>query len=442
MINLSVTMDEFVRKPKRPRIVLDTVPVRRAAPRSPQTKKTSEIPAPPPAGILSDDQPSNVDIPPKPPVKPKRKFKIPLPHSRKQWIIFGVIAAFVLGGLGFASYWFFIKKEAPQPVTQVEPEPEPAPPAPTTEPSKMTGLEVEFAVNDRTVYAVQIENSPEARPQAGLAYADVVFEAIAEGGITRFNALFHDQQPESIGPVRSLRPYYIDWFAPFDAAIVHAGGSPEALNDINALGIKDLDHGPNGSYFTRIGNKYAPHNLYTTSAKMLELISKRGYTSPATASLERIVTPVEADEEELEVSDAPTPETTTPPANTINLTISSALYNVQFVYDKTNNSYMRNQAGGPHKDEKTGVQIAPNAVIVPVLTKSIHSNRIHTQYGTTGSGKVFVFQNGTVIEGTWTKPDRKAQWQLKNTAGETIKLVPGKVWFTIIDKAASVNFTP
>lgn len=430
-------MDEFVRRPRRPKISLGgTFPNRSASNTSVYLNQQGsvDIVPPPPPEILPDD--SNKPSTP----NQKGRIKLPIPKTKKQWIITGVIAALLLGGGGFALYWFVLR-DKPMASVQPEPEPEPEPePVPTTEPSKMTGLPVEFAVNDRTVYAVQIENSPEARPQSGLAYADIVFEAVAEGGITRFNALFHDQQPESIGPVRSLRPYYIDWFAPFDAAIVHAGGSPEALNDIRSLGIKDLDHGPNGGAFTRVSSRYAPHNLYTTSAKMLELISKKGYTSPNVASLPRKEIP-EPPEEGTETTAEPT-SAAGPTANTIDLNISSALYKVSFAYNAETKTYQRTMAGQPHVDEKTGKRIAPSVVIVPVLTKGIHPDGTHTKYGTTGSGKVFVFQEGVVIEGTWTKTDRKAQWELKDANGEVIKLTPGQTWFTIIDKAASVSYRP
>jgi len=112
---------------------------------------------------------------------------------------------------------------------------------PTTEASKLTGVQVDPAVNQRPTTAVMIENSTAARPQSGLDQAGVVFEAIAEGGITRFEAIYQDSQPAYLGPVRSVRPYYIQWALGFDAAIAHVGGSPEALSDIKTWNAKDLD---------------------------------------------------------------------------------------------------------------------------------------------------------------------------------------------------------
>jgi len=286
----------------------------------------------------------------------------------------------------------------------------------------MSGRIIEKVNAERPTYAVQIENSPEARPQSGLKDADIVSEAVAEGGITRFNAIFHDNQAANIGPIRSLRPYYIDWFLPYGAPIVHAGGSPEALSDIRTLGVQDMDN--TAGYFRRVSNRYAPHNLYSTGPQLVELFTKRGYSNPNYTGLPRKeVTPAEV-----------------LTASTVNLKISSALYNVNFAYDKASNTYLRSQGGSKHVDAETGQQLSPSVVIVPVMTKGIHPNRVHTQYGTTGSGVVFVFQDGIVTKGIWSKPDRGAQWQFKDDAGLVINLNPGQTWFTIIDAVGSVTY--
>ncbi len=375
-------------------------------------------------GAATERSPS-VSETPKPPKRGK-KLRFRLPKNKKEWAIFAAAAAVVVGGLGFGAYTLFNKSPAPAPVTSQEPSPEPESPASTTAPSKVSGREVELAVNDRPVYAVQIENSPEARPQSGLQQADVVFEAVAEGGITRFNALFHDNQPASIGPIRSLRPYYIDWFLPFDAAIVHAGGSPQALSDVKKLSLKDIEHGVNGGAFTRVSSRYAPHNLYSTSKALNKLLEDKGYTTSRVYSLPR---------------KDPEPATT-PSAATIDLAISSTLYNVNFSYDPESNTYLRSQGGTKHKDADSGKQIAPNVVVVPIMGKGINKDGVHTTYNTIGSGKVYVFQDGIVTEGTWEKKDRSKQWQLTDLDGDPISLNPGQTWFTIVDSASKVSYRP
>ena len=123
-----------------------------------------------------------------------------------------------------------------------------------------------------------IENSLDARPQSGINQAGVIFEAIAEGGITRFITLYQEAQPQYVGPVRSLRPYYIDWAAAFDAPIAHVGGSPDALKQIRNGG-KDLDQFFNPGAYWRQSTRAAPHNVYTSFKNMDKLNKAKGYKS-------------------------------------------------------------------------------------------------------------------------------------------------------------------
>ncbi|MDQ3064835.1 MAG: DUF3048 domain-containing protein [bacterium] len=405
-------MDEFVRRP-RPS-VLDEI--KNNKPIRPTHHSFNE-----PSNIVSEPAKPQGDIK----LLPKPRFNLPKfrkPRNKKEWIISALIALLLIGGIGFGTYWLFLRKDAPIAIQLPAEEPEPVP---TTVASEITGLQVKPEINDRPVFAIQIENSMEARPQSGLIDADIVFEAIAEGGITRFNAIYHDSQPKNIGPIRSLRPYYIDWFWPFDASIVHAGGSGGALADVQSLNLMDIEHGVNADAFRRVTNRYAPHNLYSTSANLLKVIDRRNYQSDSIKSLLR-----------KESSPAETPT-----ASTINLNISSANFNVKFSYDKKNNRYMRTQGGAKHVDADSGKQLWANTVVVPVLSRRTHSNGIHTVYGTTGSGKVYVFQDGVVTIGTWKKSSRQAQWQFTDASGKEIALNPGKTWFTIIDSGSAATYS-
>lgn len=420
-------MDDILRRPRRPKVIVDENGA--ALAEMPVAAKQESIPTgEPPEDIQQDpEEPSgmhNQEKQPNPKKKISFKFKVPTPKTKRQWVIAGFVIAFILTGTVLAVYrTIFHKKETPV-VQQQEPEPEPLPePEPIY--SIVSGRELtDKTINNRPIYAVQIENSPEARPQSGLKDADIISEAIAEGGITRFNAIFHDNIPANLGPVRSLRPYFIDWFLPYDAAIVHAGGSAEALQDVRNLGLKDMDSV--SSIMRRISQRYSPHNYYTTGQQVLDLAMSRGYTPNVSSPLPR---------------KKPEPAET-PTAGTINLRISSTLYNVSYTWDKATNTYLRSQGGSKHIDAETGEQLAPNVVIVPVMGRRIHPDRVHNQYDTVGSGTVYVFQDGTVIEGTWSKSSRSAQWELKDSTGNPIKLNPGQTWFTMIESADRVSFQP
>ncbi|MDQ2973263.1 MAG: DUF3048 domain-containing protein [bacterium] len=346
--------------------------------------------------------------------------------SKNQRIAFVVAAVLVLSSVAFGIYQIISPKPlppAPEPIVEAPKVEEP--PKPTTEPSRLSGVEVSIELNQRSITGVMIENSVDARPQAGLKDAGVVFEAIAEGGITRFLALFQEGQPDYIGPVRSARPYYIDWLMGFDAAYTHAGGSGEALSLIRQLGIKDIEHGVNGGAFQRVSNRYAPHNLYTSSAALDAVKSQRGYNTSTFTSLARAVEAASA----------------TPNAISINLNPSTSLYAVRYDYSAATNSYNRVLAGRPHIDERSGAQLSPKVVVAMIVPYSINPNRIHSVYGTIGTGKATVFQNGIATEGTWTKADRASQIVLKDAAGNPIGLNPGQTWFTMLSSADKATFT-
>ncbi len=354
-------------------------------------------------------------------------FKLKLSKlSRKQWAILITVLVLLLGSGGAGAYYLYKKFRKLPPVAE-----EPAvkvekPPEPTTLPSPLTGVEVEPALAKRPVTGVMIENSPDARPQAGLVDAGVVFEAIAEGGITRFLALFQESQPEHIGPVRSARPYYLDWALSFDASYAHVGGSPEALSLIKSLGVKDLDQFSNSGAFQRVSNRFAPHNMYTSMAKLDALNQAKGFTASTFTPFPR-------------KKDAPS---ATPTAKAIDLNISSANYKVHYDYDPATNTYARVMGGKPHTDERSGAQIKPKVVIALVMQQGLHADRQHTTYNTVGNGKVYIFQDGIVYEGTWQKADHKAQITFTDAAGNVFSFNPGQTWITAVGSADRVTFAP
>ncbi len=343
--------------------------------------------------------------------------------SKKKKIIVALVALLVISLLAGGAYALFKPEKASEPVA--EQKVEEAPP-PTTETSKLTGVQVPIGTNQKPIIGVMIENSPDARPQASINAAGAVFEAVAEGGITRFLVLHLDNQPDYVGPVRSVRPYYLSWLQAYDAPIAHAGGSDDARAKIIAEGIPDLDHGGNGAYFQRVSNRYSPHNLNTSMQKLLELSEKKGFKSPNAKSLER-------------KAEAPA---ATPTAKAINVAISSPLYNVHYDYHAETNSYGRSQGGAPHLDERSGKQIEPKVVVVMVMSKGINPNGVNSTYGTIGSGTAFVFQDGNVTQGTWTKGSDKDQIKLTDSSGAVIGLNAGFTWFTAVGVASSVTYTP
>jgi len=360
----------------------------------------------------------------------KKSFKEKLRSlSKKQWALVIVLTLLVLGGGSAATYALFFNKPAPVAKAPVQTKKAVAPTKPATVANTLSGRQVDASINARPVVGVMIENSTDARPQSGLNDAGVVFEAVAEGGITRFLALFQDKNPSYLGPVRSVRPYYIQWAMGFDAGIAHVGGSPEALQNIKSWKAKDLDQFANGAYFRRITSRVAPHNVYTSMDQLFELSNKKGYSTSTFTGFPRKTAAASK----------------TPTAKAIDLTISSSAFNVHYDYDVTNNRYLRSEGGVAHNviDEKgTATQLAPDVVVALVMAQGLNADGIHTTYASLGSGHAYVFQDGTVTEGTWKKNSQSEQLSIVDAAGKPLKLNPGQTWLRAVADTSRVAYKP
>lgn len=341
-------------------------------------------------------------------------------RTKKQWAIIIAIVILVLGGIGYGVYQLWLKPD-PKPVKKAVIK-KVAPPAAKPLVSTLTGLPIaDAAINQRPVTAVMIENSPDARPQSGLNQAGVVFEAIAEGGITRFLTLFQDTEPDYIGPVRSVRPYYVQWLAGFDAAVAHVGGSGDALAMLKNGDAKDLDQFYNPGPYHRISERYAPHNMYSSVVALRELQQQKGYTSTYSGFVRK-----------------PEAKSAAPTATTIDFNISAATYNPHYEYDGATNTYKRFEGGQPHIDQKSGQQLAPKVVVA--LTMQQGANGIYTTYNAIGSGEATIFQDGIVTKGTWTKTGLKNQITFTDPNGNPIKLDPGQTWLSAVGGSDRISY--
>lgn len=339
--------------------------------------------------------------------------------------------AFLILVGAWLTVYFLVIKESPEPisntVTKVKAAP---PPKPITVEAPLTGIQIDPSLAKRPVTGIMVENSLDARPQSGLQDAGVVYEAIAEGGITRFIGLFQDTRPQYIGPVRSLRPYYIDFATPWDASIAHVGGSPEALSQIRSGG-KDLDQFFNSGSYWRQSSRVAPHNVYTSFDKLDALNQAKGYATSAPKGWKH-------------KKDAPLK---TPTAKTIDIAISSFYFNSHYDYDAASNSYLRSEGGKPHivttsAADGKGQQLNPKIVIALVMSYGIESDGHHSQYGVTGNGNVYIFQDGGVTQGTWSKADRASQFDFKDSAGNEIALNAGQAWVVAVGGDNLISYKP
>lgn len=342
---------------------------------------------------------------------------------KKHQIALIIITAANLACGAFLSY-LYLKQPADNPIFSIStPKPKPKPPEKFY--SLLTGIEVsDQSYVNFPVTAVMIENSPDARPQSGLKRAGVVYEAVAEGGITRFLAVFQGEKPELIGPVRSLRYYYLNWAAPYQASIAHVGGSYNALQEVGNGSYRDADQFFNSGAYWRSTDRFAPHNVYTSGAKLDELSQSKGWTSSSFTSFPR-------------VDGKPASE---PNATSIQLNFSSWLFNTSYSYNQSTNSYDRLLAGSAHNDREGG-QISPNVVVALEMTTSSRGGPDgYEDITTTGSGKATIFQNGTATPATWHKKSMSEPLELLDQDGAPLKLARGQTWIAAITQTGSVSW--
>lgn len=305
---------------------------------------------------------------------------------------------------------------------------------------------------------VMIENHVEARPQSGLFAADVIYEAVAEGGITRFLAMFYCQDAGIVGPVRSARTHFIAFLSEYgeNPLYAHVGGAhcdhetgsgcangakADALGQIQKYGwsgYNDLDQfGLSAPTYvrdeTRLGRQVATeHTVYGTTTRLWEAAKKRGLTDVDEQGNKwdkQFVQYTFKDDVKA---------TERPQSQNIHVAFWEGYndFNVDWQYSPKENSYLRNHGNEAHKDRNTSAQLTAKNVVILYMVETKandgYDNNLHLLYKTTGSGKATVFQNGQRIDGTWSKDDRTDRLKLIGQNGKTIDFVRGTIWFQVV----------
>lgn len=289
---------------------------------------------------------------------------------------------------------------------------------------KLDGVYVEPAVADLRPLAVMIDNDPNARPHAGLARAQLVYEAKAEAGITRFMALFAaDEKLPAIGPVRSARPYFVRWAEGYDALYVHVGGSPEALELLSRVGMPSINEFYNGSYFWRADDKIAPHNVHTSTENLRGYLEKR--------SLE------DDDYRGWRYKDDAA-ATERPSAQTITVNYSVTDFLVEWNYDAEKNAYRRRLGGAPHNDAD-GTPIYAKNILIAIVPARVVDEQFRRQMDMVGSGQAWYCLDGTCREGEWKKPLEQEREVFYDANGEDVALNGGTTWVEVVQSKGEVE---
>jgi len=307
------------------------------------------------------------------------------------------------------------------------PRPVPVPRVPTT-PCPIDGRPITTELLLQRPLAVMIENSPDARPQNGVNDACVVYEAITEGGITRFLAIYYHGAPKMIGPVRSARPHFIDLAREYDAAFVHCGQSQEALEMLTSTPqIYNLDQMKYGKPFRRDRSRAAPHNLYTSADKLRALVKQQRWGgSPA-------VLPIFTSDRML---------TDGAPAETIDIDFHGGVkYKLRLVYDAGRGGYLRYMDGKLQTDRETGEPaVAKNILIQRVYSRQFPGSKYHTYDVTvTGSGGGIFISNRRQIPMQWSKTWDGAITSYTDAGGNALPFQSGQTWIEVLPMEGKVS---
>lgn len=384
-------------------------------------------------------------------------------------ILFGIGLYLIVTGISFAVFNFTSSAGSTDQKTQQPVDVSPSikakykvdPNIPRDQVCPMNG--VKFTKQEQEIWttrrplAVMIENSDESRPQSGLSRADIVYEAIAEGFITRLMGLFYCNTPMeniTLAPVRSARTYYVDWVSEYDALYNHVGGAgrcpddtvdnrAKALCQIGRYGIKDLDQfgiGYPDCYRNpdRLDHPVATeHTMVCFSDNLYKIAQKRDWTNidEDGISWDKNFVAWNFKEDSVDGERGTT--------NSVKIVFASGYskYDVEWQYDSVNNLYKRQNGGAAHLDLETKEQISSKNVVIQLtkLTGPVDDHG-HILYTTIGSGKALIFQDGKVITGTWSKKTRIGRTTFYNALGKEISFNRGPIWIEVIPSENQVTY--
>jgi hypothetical protein len=292
----------------------------------------------------------------------------------------------------------------------------------------LTGELVPRESAERRPLAVMVENSPAARPQSGLDKADLVYEMLAEGAITRFMAVYMHSDTAVLGPVRSARPYFIVRALDYDAIYAYSGGSEAAKKMVRTEQVATLDEfGIGRRAFWRIKGRKAPHNLYTDTVKLRKVSAEKGYKQEAEIMPFKFL----AEEEDLSGGRSSAGLTIYYPRD-----FSVAA----FEYDQSQNLYLRSTGGRLHKDNVTGEQLTARNIIVQYVNTKVIDQEGRRSMKMTGSGRALLFTGGQVYEGRWHKSGLRFRTVFTDENGTEFKLNPGRTWISIVPINTKVDY--
>lgn len=304
--------------------------------------------------------------------------------------------------------------------------------APTaTAPARWPLTGVAGTVVNRPALAVKIENSREARPQTGLDQADMVWEEVVEGGITRFAAVFDSQVPAEVGPVRSVRPMDSTILAPMHGLIAFSGGQLPFVQMLTASGLQIFSQDQGAPGFARKpGVAPAPHNVYGTPATWWASADAQHQSPP----VPQFVVARQASAASAVVGGTP--------AGAVHI-VMSGYSQPAWSWDAGSGRWLRSEGAAPAVVRSGARLAATNVVVLRVTlrdtgTKDPAGNPV-PETVLTGSGDALVATGGKTVKATWTKGDKPDVLKLTGADGQPVTLAPGNTWVELVPVSGSVT---
>ncbi len=323
------------------------------------------------------------------------------------------------------------------------------------------------AWSQRRPMGIMIENSKAARPQSGLSSADIVYEAEAEGGITRFMGVFYCQDADFVGPIRSARTYYLDYISEYGQSplYVHVGGAntpgpANALGQIESYGwggYNDINQFSVGfptfwRDYDRIKDAATEHTMYSTTDKLWSYAAqKRQLTNTETDNRTGKTTAWDAGfvkwafKNDVDLASRPQASSVTFSLSNIQASYADD-YVVNWKYDRDSNSYLRFNGGVPHLDLDTNSQLLAKNVVLIYTTLTVandgyneEGHGTHMLYGTKGSGKAQFLIDGKIIDGTWQKKNRLSRTLFFDLKGNPIQFNRGQIWIELLPLGTQIS---
>ena len=290
---------------------------------------------------------------------------------------------------------------------------------PTVYYAPLTGKIVQEEVDQRVV-AVMINNHTKARPQSGISQADMVYELLAEGDITRLLAIFQSTLPDQMGPVRSARDYYMKIAEGYNGFYICHGQSPSARELMNT-GVVDALNGINydGVYFHRDQTRVAPHNSYITKSDIQNATEKLNIQM-----VDRVQSNVYSEE-------GITTNAAVTDGQKVKLKYSgNDNYNVMYQYDETKNGYVRSQGGVNTTDRENGETVVVQNVFIVKAEHRIIDNYGRRSIDLQSGGQGYLLQKGKMLEVTWTNEDGRL---VPMKDGNVVPYIPGQTWMNVVE---------